>query len=71
MKTPRGEVAQARNWSKYMLSGVVGKAEYILENNEEILSQHEIDKIDEIQTMAQNLVDNWNKGTEEVLSDFD
>ncbi len=65
----KNNMARGRNWSKYILSGLIGRVEYILNENRDLLSEVEKKEISEIQNKASNLIDNWDKGTEKVLGD--
>lgn len=65
----KNNMARGRNWGKYILSGLIGRVEYILNENRDLLSEVEKKEISEIQNKASNLIDNWDKGTEKVLGD--
>lgn len=58
--------AQQRNWAKFMVCGIKGELSHLLNTKEDVVSDVEYEDLKKMQERIDELVDNWDKGTEKL-----
>ena len=55
-----------RNWGKFILSGIEGNMKYLLASKQEVLTELEIERINQVKERVEGLLENWDVGTEKL-----
>lgn len=75
MRSQKQEIASARNWYKFIISGAAANLkspEYKnhIDDDVEILTEMEKERIEEAHVQLMSLVETWDKGTEKVMDQY-